>query len=403
MAAVDGDATPPLAGSPQLTKRQRLGEAAATSASLAAAGGAGPAEEAAAEALSKTASAVVVTSGFSDIRLLCTGAAAGAAGGTSGTSAGGSASSRPLWQANLAPIPDVRGAPERVADPPAAVAAARSAVTWTTAERSTFLALHWAHGKDWRRVAAGLPSKSHRDVVRHYYDAKVLLGLGSRFAKSAGATPAARAATFARLAGVRLDEARAAVGPAGARRGDAGGGGEGGGRDPDPRAAGGEDGSSSGEDGSPPPGATRTRNKEARGFWWWFALEPPPAIWSYEVPLPITWAVVLPPSDTWDVPLPPPSFQDPPIGGRAMDEDPTFLLFEDKVWEFVRFRDAIVLSGEPTPPDPPGAVSLPLEMHPGVYVPVICMYVPPWGFQLPPPDRREGAPAGARGGAEEED
>lgn len=166
-----------------------------------------------------------------------TGSIAGA--DTSGAS-GSTASSHPPWEANLASIPDVRGAPQQFTDPPAAVAAAQSAVTWTTAERSIFLALHATHGKDWRRVAAGLPTKSHRDVVRHYYDAKVLLGLGSRFAKSAGATPAERAATFARLAAVPLGKARAAVGPAGVRRSSGGGeGGGGGGGDPGPCAAGG--------------------------------------------------------------------------------------------------------------------------------------------------------------------
>jgi len=139
-------------------------------------------------------------------------------GSDGGTDRGGSAfppldRGRSRWEANLATIPDLRRSPERLADPPAAVAAARSAVTWTPDERATFLALHWAHGKDWRRVAAGLPSKAVADVVRHYYDAKVLLGLGTRLVASAGDTPAERAATFARLAAVPLHEARGAVGP----------------------------------------------------------------------------------------------------------------------------------------------------------------------------------------------
>lgn len=331
-----------------------------------------------------------------------TGTTGSIAGADTRGASGSTASSHPPWEANLASIPDVRGAPQQFTDPPAAVAAAQSAVTWTTAERSIFLALHATHGKDWRRVAAGLPTKSHRDVVRHYYDAKVLLGLGSRFAKSAGATPAERAATFARLAAVPLGKARAAVGPAGVRRSSGGGeGGGGGGGDPGPCAAGGGDGSSSEEYDAWTPSPNRTRSKKARGCWWWFSLDPPPVLASYEVRLPSTWAVELPPAATWDGPMPPRSFDHLRMGGPAMAHERHFLSFEDEVWEVVRLRDAIDVWSTPRP-DPPGAVCLPLEMHPGIYAPVICVYVPPWGFKPPPPQRHEGASAEARGGGNEE-
>lgn len=144
-------------------------------------------------------------------------------GRTDGDGSGGSSATtaRPRWAANLATLPDLRQSPQRLTDPPAAVAAARAAVTWTEAERATFLTLHAAHGKDWRRVAAGLPSKTLPDIVRHYYDAKVLLGLGARFSDTAAAdTAAGREATVAHLAAVPLADVRGAIGPGWTRRRD---------------------------------------------------------------------------------------------------------------------------------------------------------------------------------------
>ncbi|OSX72200.1 hypothetical protein BU14_0459s0021 [Porphyra umbilicalis] len=255
-------------------------------------------------------------------------------GGTDGTDGDGSAfhpldPCRPRWEANLATIPDLQRSPERLVDPPAAFAAARMAVTWTTDERATFLALHWAHGKDWRRVAAGLPSKSIPDVVRHYYDAKVLLGLGTRLTASAGDTPAERAATFARLAAIPLSEARGAV----------------------------------------RPGSNRAR---VGGRWWRLRL----SIASHvNRRLPEG-------GGRGDAPLPPPPDNNASCCVLDSDGEPCFFMRNGELWEILyhifRYKD------EPDPPpDPPGARAFPISLGPYFWVWYKCVRVPPG--MVPPP------------------